>query len=65
MKPSLGHTLVNQHSPRRQLRAFPSMLGHHQIPTGFDAHANLADASDVFEIVDYSHSSLLRIKRKN
>jgi hypothetical protein len=65
MKPSLGHALVNQRSRRRQLRAFPSVLDHHQIPTGFDAHADFADAPQVFEIVDYSHSSLLRIKLKN
>jgi len=65
MKPSLGHALVDQRSRRRQLRAFPSVLDHHQIPTGFDAHADFADAPQVFEIVDYSHSSLLRIKLKN
>jgi len=55
MKASLRHTLVNERPRRRQLRAFPSVLGHQQIPTGFDALAELADGSHVF-YVDCSHS---------
>lgn len=53
MEPSLRHALVNERSRPHELGAFPSVLGHQQVPTGFAALADFADDPHVLEVVDH------------